>query len=202
MIQVSKSLARSARADFKEPAERAARAFEKVASRRGLIDVAYAVIDSPVGELLVATTEKGLVRLAYGTDLESLISDLAHDISPRVLEAPPKTDPVRRSLDEYFDGKRKQFELPIDWRLSKGFYRKVLQATARIPFGAVSTYRDMASKAGNARATRAAGNAVGSNPIAIVVPCHRVLRTGGGLGGYGGGLDKKVFLLELEGVAV
>lgn len=201
MKQIQNVLAQP-REEYKKPAERAARAFEEIASRRGLIDVAYAVIDSPVGDLLVATTQRGLVRVAFGTDLESVISHLVQSISPRVLEAPRMTDSARRNLDEYFEGKRTRFNLPIDWQLSKGFYRKVLQATARIPFGSVSTYRDMASKAGNPRATRAAGNAVGSNPIAIVVPCHRVLRTGGGLGGYGGGLDKKVFLLELEGVAL
>jgi methylated-DNA-[protein]-cysteine S-methyltransferase len=116
-----------------------------------------------------------------------------------VLEAPSRLDAVRRELDEYFSGRRLEFDLPIDWSLTAGFTQRVLRATARIPYGSVSTYREMASAAGNARAVRAAGNALGANPIPIVVPCHRILRTGGALGGYGGGLPRKEFLLRLEG---
>jgi methylated-DNA-[protein]-cysteine S-methyltransferase len=121
-------------------------------------------------------------------------------VSPRVLEAPARLDGVRRQLDDYFEGRRREFDLPIDWALTAGFTRKVLQATARIPFGAVSSYREVATEAGSPRAVRAAGNALGHNPIPIVVPCHRVLRTGGNLGGYTGGLEKKETLLRLEGV--
>ena len=167
----------------------------------GLIDIAYTVEDSPVGPLLLAGTKRGLVELGYEgeAELDSYLSRLAAKVSPRVLEAPARLDPVRRELDEYFSGKRTEFDVPLDWSLTRGFTQRVLRATAKIPYGHVSTYREMASKAGNERAVRAAGNALGANPIPIVVPCHRILRTGGSLGGYGGGLPRKEFLLRLEG---
>jgi methylated-DNA-[protein]-cysteine S-methyltransferase len=117
-----------------------------------------------------------------------------------VLESPARLDSIRRQLDEYFEGRRTDFDLPLDWRLSHGFGRRVLMQTARIPFGGVSTYKSVAAAAGSPRGARAAGNALGANPIPIVVPCHRVLHSGGGLGGYGGGPDRKEFLLKLEGV--
>ena len=177
----------------------AAERFAALAAESGLVDVAYATVDSPVGPLLVAGTRRGLVELAYDPDLDRELSRLSTRISPRVLEAPAKLDPVRRELDEYFSGRRLEFDLPIDWRLTSGFTQRVLRATARVPYGSVSTYRDMASAAGNERAVRAAGNALGANPIPIVVPCHRILRTGGALGGYGGGPERKEFLLRLEG---
>jgi methylated-DNA-[protein]-cysteine S-methyltransferase len=116
------------------------------------------------------------------------------------LRAAKPIDPVRRQLDEYFEGKRTEFEVPVDWSLSHGFFRRVLERTAGVGYGHVSTYAEVAREAGSPRAVRAAGNALGSNPVAIVVPCHRILRTGGGLGGYGGGLERKEFLLRLEGV--
>ena len=171
------------------------------AAEEGLIDIAYTVEDSPVGPLLLASTRRGLIRLGYdGAErLDFYLSRVAAQISPRVLEAPARLDPVRRELDEYFAGKRTEFGVPIDWSLTRGFTQRVLRATAKIPYGHVSTYREMASKAGNERAVRAAGNALGANPIPIVVPCHRILRTGGSLGGYGGGLPRKEFLLKLEG---
>lgn len=163
-------------------------------------EVAYAVVESPVGALIAAVTDQGLVRLSFGADDEDEVLDsLARRISPRIVRAPRRLDDLRRQLDQYFGGDRQVFELPLDWSLTRGFTRRVLEATANIPFGSVSTYRDIAAEAGNDRATRAAGNALGSNPIAIVVPCHRVLRTGGGLGGYGGGLPVKERLLRLEG---
>jgi methylated-DNA-[protein]-cysteine S-methyltransferase len=112
---------------------------------------------------------------------------------------PTYFDGVRRELDEYFEGRRTSFDLPLDWQLTRGFTRRVLRRTAEIPYGDVSTYTKIAKAAGSPRAYRAAGNALGSNPIPIVVPCHRVLHSGGGLGGYGGGLDRKEFLLRLEG---
>ena len=177
----------------------AAERFAARAADSGLVDVAYATVDSPVGPLLVASTRRGLVELAYDPDLDRELSRLSARISPRVLEAPAKLDLVRRELDEYFSGRRLEFDLPIDWSLTAGFTQRVLRATARVPYGAVSTYREMASAAGNERAVRAAGNALGANPIPIVVPCHRILRTGGALGGYGGGLPRKEFLLRLEG---
>jgi len=169
------------------------------ADAEGLLDVAYATVDSPFGPLLIAATPRGLVRVnlpAY--DPEETLEELAAHISPRVLEAPERLDDARRELDLYFEGKLTEFDLPLDWRLTDGFRKKVQRAIARIPYGQTRTYTDMARSAGNERAVRAAGTACGSNPIPIVVPCHRVLRTGGGLGGYGGGLPMKRALLELE----
>jgi methylated-DNA-[protein]-cysteine S-methyltransferase len=168
----------------------------------GLLDVAYASVDSPLGPLVVASTPRGLVRLAYtgSRGEDEVIEDLADKLSPRVLEAPQRLDEVRRELDEYFEGRRDEFDLPIDWSLTRGFTGKVLRQTARIGFGKTSTYAEMASRAGSPRAVRAAGNALGANPIPLVVPCHRVLRSGGALGGYTGGVERKEFLLRLEGV--
>ena len=171
------------------------------AAEEGLLDVAYASVDSPLGKLTVAATPRGLVRISYDEfrGAEETLEDLARRISPRVLEAPARLDPVRRELDEYFDGRRTEFDVSIDWALSAGFTREVLRATARIGYGQVSSYAKVAAEAGSPRATRAAGNALGSNPMPVVVPCHRVLRTGGSLGGYTGGLERKEFLLRLEG---
>lgn len=179
--------------------EGSARRLAAGAEAADLLDVAYARVGSPFGELLVAATPRGLVRLAYPGE-EGVLETLAAGVSPRVLEAPARLDDARRELEEYFGGRRRGFEVPIDWRLTRGFARRVLRATARIPFGAVATYREVASRAGSPRGFRAAGNALGSNPIPIVVPCHRVIRTGGDLGGYTGGLDRKERLLRLEGM--
>lgn len=171
------------------------------AAGEGVLDVAYGTLDSPLGTLTVVVTPRGLVRLAYPhEDVDAELDDLATRVSPRIMAAPEQTDDVRRQLEEYFGGRRRAFEVPIDWRLVRGFAGDVLRATARIPFGAVSTYRDVAAQAGSPRAYRAAGNALGSNPLPIVVPCHRVLHAGGGLGGYTGGLERKRYLLRLEGV--
>jgi methylated-DNA-[protein]-cysteine S-methyltransferase len=171
------------------------------ANEEGLMDVAYATVDMPLGLGLVAATPKGLVRVALPNErVEEVLARLARDVSPRVLEFPARLDEARRELDEYFEGRRDRFELPLDWRLShSGFYRRVLRATARVPFGEVITYSEAAKRAGSPRAVRAAGSALGSNPIPIVVPCHRVVRTGGAIGNYGGGPDMKRFLLQLEG---
>jgi methylated-DNA-[protein]-cysteine S-methyltransferase len=189
--------------DRDDRAAAAAAAFVDRAGREGLIDVAYAKVDGPIGTLLVAGTRRGLVKIAFGDNMphDKVLLELAEDVSPRVLEAPARLDSVRRQLDEYFEGRRTEFDLPLDWKLSHGFGRRVLLQTARIPFGGVSTYKGVAAAAGSPRGARAAGNALGANPIPIVVPCHRVLHSGGGLGGYGGGLDRKEFLLKLEGVA-
>ena len=171
------------------------------AEAEGLIDVAYTSVDSPLGPLVVAATPKGLVRVSY-TEFrweDEVLEELARRVSPRVLEAPARLDPVRRELDEYFEGRRQDFEVPIDWSYLAGFTREVLRATARIGFGDVSSYAGVAAEAGSPRAVRAAGNALGSNPMPVVVPCHRVLRSGGKLGGYTGGLERKEFLLRLEG---
>jgi methylated-DNA-[protein]-cysteine S-methyltransferase len=170
------------------------------ADQEGLVDVAYTEIDSPVGKLLVAATPRGLVRVTFPVEEpEKVLEQLAASVSPRVLEAPARLDEVRRELDRYFEGRQREFDLPLDWQLTRGFYRKVLRATARIPYGQTRSYSEMAKRAGSPRAVRATGTALGSNPLPIIVPCHRVLRSGGALGGYGGGLEVKQALLELEG---
>ncbi|HEY7281085.1 MAG TPA: methylated-DNA--[protein]-cysteine S-methyltransferase [Actinomycetota bacterium] len=189
------------RLDVEARSRTAAAGFADAAAEAGLLDVAYAMVDSPLGPLLVATTRRGLVRLAYPNErVDDALGELADRVSPRVLEAPSSLDALRRELDEYFAGDRRRFDTRIDWSLTRGFTTKVLRATARVPFGSVTTYREVAGRAGNDRAYRAAGNALGSNPIPIVVPCHRVLHSGGGLGGYTGGQERKEFLLRLEGV--
>jgi methylated-DNA-[protein]-cysteine S-methyltransferase len=190
------------------------------AAAAGLLDVAYVTEDTPVGRLLLAATPTGLVQIAYldrGSETDTFGSDsdgaqadedgvlkrLAARISPRILEAPAALDPVRRELDEFFAGSRRAFDISLDWRLTgAGFSRRVLDATVRIPYGSVATYKQVATEAGSPRASRAAGNALGANPIPIVVPCHRVLHTSGGLGGYTGGLDRKRTLLAIEGAAL
>ena len=179
-------------------------AFAARAEAEGLLDVAYTRTDSPIGPLLLASTPVGVVRVGFGSveDDDAVLQDLADRVSPRVLESPSRLDEVRRELDEYFEGRRRSFDLPLDWRLTSGFRRRVLEAINAIPYGSVASYREVATSAGNPAATRAAGSACGSNPIPVIVPCHRVLRTGGALGGYGGGLDKKVRLLSLEGVVL
>lgn len=168
----------------------------------GLIDVAYAVEQTPLGRLLLARTPRGLVRVAYldaETTEEQALAELALRISPRVLAAPARLDELRRELDEFFAGRRRAFETPVDWRLTHpGFSRRVLRATSRIPFGETASYKQVASAAGSPNGYRAAGNALGANPLPIVVPCHRVLHAGGGLGGYTGGLDRKRILLAIE----
>ena len=186
------------------PAEAPVGAGAKLAERAaadGLLDVAYASVDSPLGPLVVASTPRGLVRVAYteAVSQDAVLEDLAARVSPRVLEVPARVDEARRELDEYFAGRRKEFDLPIDWSILRGFTRKVLRETARIDFGELRSYADVASAAGSPRAVRAAGNALGANPMPVVVPCHRVVRTGGALGGYTGGIERKEFLLRLEG---
>ena len=169
-------------------------------------DVAYAVVDTPVGKVMAAQTKRGLACLGYVDrhgSADHFLEELSAGLSPRILEAPARLDEVRRELDEYFEGRRHSFDLAIDLSLIKTpFSKRLLQATARIPFGETRTYRDMAAAAGNVLAVRAAGNALGHNPIPIVVPCHRVLRSGGAIGGYTGGLDRKIKLLATEGIEV
>ena len=169
-----------------------------LAAREGLLDVAVAHMDSPIGDLLLASTPKGLVRVSFFGHDETL-ADLAERISPRILESPAELDGVRRQLDEYFVGRRQRFEIPIDWTLVGEWGRKILGACASIPFGEVRTYGEMAAAAGRPKASRAAGTALGHNPVPVVVPCHRVLRAGGAMGGYTGGLHIKEHLLRLEG---
>jgi methylated-DNA-[protein]-cysteine S-methyltransferase len=167
------------------------------AAAEGLADLVYATVDTPVGPLFIASTPRGLVRVAFPGERDP-VEDLAARISPCIVEAPEFLDPIRRELDEYFAGRRKHFDAPLDWALIGGFNRRVLEATTAIPYGSTASYREVATTAGNPRAVRAAGNALARNPIPIVIPCHRILRTGGALGGYGGGLERKQQLLELE----
>jgi methylated-DNA-[protein]-cysteine S-methyltransferase len=171
------------------------------AADAGLLDVAYTTHDSPAGKLLLAATPRGLVRLAYldepGQE-DTVLESLARRVSPRILASARRLDEPRRELDQYFAGARRDFEVELDWQLTRGFGRRVLEATARIPFGGRSTYKAIAATAGSPRGSRAAGNALGANPLPIIVPCHRVLHTTGGLGGYTGGLDRKRLLLEIE----
>jgi methylated-DNA-[protein]-cysteine S-methyltransferase len=170
------------------------------AGKASLLDVAYAELDSPIGELVVFVTPRGLLRVKYADEpIEGVLAEVAARVSPRILRAPRRTDPVRRELEGYFALRRRSFDLPIDWSLVQGFAGNVLRETSRIPFGDVRSYGQVARQAGSPRAARAAGNALGSNPIPIVVPCHRVLHADGGLGGYSGGLDRKRYLLALEG---
>jgi methylated-DNA-[protein]-cysteine S-methyltransferase len=185
-----------------DPADAAAAAARFAATAPA--DVSYARVDSPVGTLVAATTERGLACLSYEDHdggLDAVLDRLAAKLSPRILEAPARLDDVRRELDEYFERRRTTFDLPIDWSLVSPFGRKVLAATTSIPFGEISTYAKVAAEAGNPKASRAAGNALGANPMPIVVPCHRVLHTGGkGIGNYTGGVHRKEALLRLEGV--
>ncbi len=189
-----------AETDANEQAAQAAARLAERAAREELLDVAYASLDSPFGRLLVAGTPRGLVRVAFPEESEDAVLErLARRLSPRILRDTGRFDAVARQLDEYFAGRRHAFETELDWSLIGPFGRRVLAATAAIPYGSVLSYAQVAGEAGSPRGSRAAGNALGSNPIPIVIPCHRVLRTGGALGGYGGGLPRKRWLLELEG---
>lgn len=167
-----------------------------------LLDIAYRTIDTPVGPLLLAATEQGLVRVAYQREgFESVLAALAARISPRVLEAPGRLDPVAAELEEYFAGTRHTFDLALDHALSTGFRQRVQQHLPQIGYGQTQTYQQVAELVGNPNAVRAVGTACATNPLPVVVPCHRVLRTDGSLGGYIGGLAAKTALLDLERVA-
>jgi methylated-DNA-[protein]-cysteine S-methyltransferase len=174
-------------------------AFLATAARESLVDVAVAPVDAPFGRVWVAVTPRGLVRVSYD-DHETVLSELARRVSPRVLDAPAQADAVRRQLDEYFAGTRTSFDLPLDTSLVRSeFQRRVLDAAAAIPYGGHRTYGEVALTAGSPKAVRAVGSALGANPLCVVVPCHRVLRAGGGLGGYAGGVAVKQWLLDAEG---
>jgi methylated-DNA-[protein]-cysteine S-methyltransferase len=179
---------------------RATAAVLAAADAAGLVEVAIARTDSPIGTLTLAATPAGLVRIGFVAELDTVAGELAEQISPRVVELPSRLDAARRQLDEYFAGRRTDFDLDVDLRLTGGFRRQVLEVlAARVTYGLTCSYADLADLAGRPRAHRAVGSAMATNPVPIVVPCHRVLRTGGGLGGYGGGLDVKRLLLSLEG---
>ncbi len=173
------------------------RRFRDAADHEGLVDVAYDLADTPVGELLVAVSERGLCRIAYRPD--EALDELSGDFGARVLRLPRRLDRVRRELDEYFEGRRREFDLETDLSPVPAFQRLALHELARVPFGKVTTYGELAAKIGKPRAARAVGGAMNRNPIPIVLPCHRVIGAGGSLVGYGGGLDRKVALLRLEG---
>ena len=170
------------------------------AGAEGLVDVAFERHDSPLGAILIGATAAGLVRIGLPTeDPDEVLDELARRVSVRVLGTPrDSVTQARRQLDEYFEGRRTTFAVPLDWQLTRGFRREVLHATARIPYGRTCSYREVATLAGRPAAVRAAGTALATNPLPIVVPCHRVLRTGGALGSYRGGVDAKARLLDLE----
>jgi methylated-DNA-[protein]-cysteine S-methyltransferase len=169
------------------------------ADRDGLLDVSYRTMDSPIGPLLLAATPAGLVRVAFeGENHDDVLGELATAISPRILRSPRGVDDVARQLDEYFAGRRRVFEVPVDLQLSRGFRRAVLQHLLEIPYGGRESYAAVATAAGNPRAVRAAGTACATNPIPLVVPCHRVVRSDGTYGQYRGGPAAKHTLLTLE----
>lgn len=178
------------------------RRLETAAAAEGLLDVAYTTIDTPVGALLLAATEIGLVRVAYDVENhDTVLASLATALSPRVLRAPQRLASAAREIDEYFAGRRRQFDLPLDYALSSGFRQVVQRELAHIPYGRTESYKTVAQTVGNPKAVRAVGSACATNPLPVVVPCHRVLRSDGSLGGYIGGLAAKTTLLNLEGAA-
>ena len=178
------------------------RELERAAERDGLLDVAYRTVDSPVGTLLLAATPRGLVRVAYDVEgHDRVLEILASQLSPRVLRAPGRLDAAARELEEYFGGRRRSFGLPLDMSLSKGFRRLVQQQLPSIGYGQTRSYRQVAELVGNPRAARAVGTACATNPLPVVVPCHRVLRDDGTPGGYVGGVTAKTTLLNLEAAA-
>lgn len=186
--------------EVRDAAADAARRFAERAAAEGAAKISYATVDTPVGIASVAATSRGILSVGLPSEaVDEFLERLAVRVSPRIVEAPVTLDVARRELDEYFSGTRQSFDLPLDWRLVPGgFYRKVLRATSRLPFGITATYGEIAARAGNPRAHRAAGTALGSNPLPIVVPCHRIVRSGGDPGNYGGGPELKRWLLRLE----
>lgn len=199
MIDLTRAL-RNGHDDQRDAVALATAAALARADREGLVDVAVATLDSPIGTLSLAATPAGLVRVGFPREEGAFVDELAATLSPRVVELPSRLDDARRQLDEYFDGRRHTFELEVDLGLSRGFRRTVLERLlADVGYGETLSYLELAERAGNPRASRAVGSAMATNPVPIVVPCHRVLRTGGQLGGYGGGLDVKRWLLALEG---
>ena len=172
---------------------------EHAAQSAGLLDIAYRTVDSPVGELLLASTERGIVRVAYQREgFDDVLQLLATRVSPRVLRSPARLDKAATELEEYFAGTRRAFDLPLDFALSHGFRRTVQAILPTIAYGSTATYSQLATAAGSPRAMRAVGSACATNPLPVIVPCHRVLRTDGSLGGYVGGLEAKTTLLGLE----
>ena len=175
---------------------------ERAAEEAGVLDVAYRTLDTPVGALLLAATERGLVRVAFAAeDHDAVLASIAARISPRILRAPGRLDAVARQLGEYFEGRRHTFDLPLDLSLSTGFRRAVLAQLREIGYGHTASYAAVAVAAGSPRAVRAVGSACATNPLPVVVPCHRVVRSDGTIGQYLGGTDAKRALLRLESAA-
>jgi methylated-DNA-[protein]-cysteine S-methyltransferase len=175
------------------------RRFREAAARESLLDVAYDLVDTPIGTLLIAATERGFCRIAYDADADQEVERLARAFGVRVLRSAAPIDPARRQLDEYFEGHRHRFELPLDIALLADFNRRVLRELARVPYGEVVTYGELAARSARPRAARAVGMVMNRNPLPIVLPCHRVIGASGKLTGYAGGLERKEALLRLEG---
>ena len=173
--------------------------FRAAAAEQGLLDVAYDLVDTPLGTLLVAASEAGLCRISYDPEPEREVEQLAQALGRRILRSPKPIDEVRRQLDEYFEHSRRMFELDLDLRLTADFSRRVLEELAKVPYGEVTTYGNLAARAARPRAARAVGTVMNRNPIPIVLPCHRVVGANGSLTGYGGGIERKEALLRLEG---
>jgi methylated-DNA-[protein]-cysteine S-methyltransferase len=175
------------------------RRFREAATTLGLVDVGFDIVDSPVGELLVAASDRGVASIWFDPDPAEDLERLARIGGPRVLRSPRSVDDARRELDEYFAGRRRSFDLPLDLRALPPFTLDVLQQLARVPYGETTTYGALAQRVGRPRAARAVGTVMNRNRIPIVLPCHRVVGSSGNLTGYAGGLDRKATLLELEG---
>jgi methylated-DNA-[protein]-cysteine S-methyltransferase len=175
------------------------RRFRDAAAEEGLLDVAYDLVDSPIGSLLVAASPRGLCRISYDADPGREVEQLGRTFGLRVLRAPKPIDAARRELEEYFEGTRREFDLPLDVALVADFNRLVLRELARVPYGEVVTYGELAARSARPRAARAVGMVMNRNPLPIVLPCHRVIGANGKLTGYAGGLERKETLLRLEG---
>jgi methylated-DNA-[protein]-cysteine S-methyltransferase len=175
------------------------RRFRDEAAATGLLDVAYDFTDSPVGTLLVAASERGVCRISFDPEPEQELTELAAAFGARILRAPGPVEGLRRELDEYFEGSRREFDLRVDLTLLPNFQRAVLEELVRVPYGHIDTYGGLAQRIGRPRAARAVGGALNRNPVPIVVPCHRIVGASGSLVGYGGGLARKQALLGLEG---
>lgn len=182
-----------------EMVHRSLERFRQAAESEGLVEVAFSTMDTPIGTLLLAATHDGLVRVAFAEEVDDALVELSVSLSPRLLEMPRRLHEVHHQIDRYFSRRLTAFDLELDLKLVSAFSRRVLDGIAAIPYGSYETYSEVAAGIGSPRAARAVGNAVASNPIPVVIPCHRVLRAGGSIGKYGGGVDRKRFLLELEG---
>lgn len=188
----------SSEADEKTVADLRARLAER-ASGEGIVDIAYRMLDTPVGTLLLAATDQGLVRVAYPWQGHDAVLDhLADRVSPRVLYSPGRLDPAAHELEEYFNGRRRTFDLTLDLQLVTPFRRRVLDALPTIGYGQTASYRQVAESVGNPRAVRAVGTACATNPLPLIVPCHRVVHSDGSIGSYAGGTEAKARLLDLE----